>query len=74
MSVKVYYALDRARVVEILNSQSLKRWWVAESAGVHKTTLRRWLSGRIHRIEARRLRSLAGVLEVQQEEIGRRSA
>lgn len=68
---KVFYRLDRPRVRAILREQSLKRWWVAESAGVHKTTLRRWLNGAIDKIESQRLESLAVVLEVRQEEIAR---
>ncbi|MBY0370610.1 helix-turn-helix transcriptional regulator [bacterium] len=71
MPDKIYCALDRDRIRQILQTQSLKRWWVAECTGVHKTTLRRWLSGRIARVEQGHLRSLASVLEVQEQEIGK---
>jgi hypothetical protein len=64
-----YVQIDRSRVLRLLNDQDLKRWWVAERVGVHKTTLRRWLSGKIARIHAERLQLLAGVLEVSQLEI-----
>jgi len=53
-----------------IQSQGLKLWWVAEYAGVHKTTLRRWLSGQIAYVQEDHLRSLARVLEMDWQEIG----
>jgi hypothetical protein len=64
-----YWELDKTKVATLIREQALKRWWVAESAGVHKTTLRRWLNGKIHRIQRSHLDSLAGVLAVPCEQI-----
>lgn len=58
-----FLELNRQAVLDQLRSQGLKRWWVAEEAGIHKTTLRRWLSGRIRRVSADHVRCLARVLE-----------
>lgn len=57
--------LRKDRVREIIRANELKKWWVAEFSGVHKTTLRRWLNGRIDRIQERHVRQLAAVLEVE---------
>jgi hypothetical protein len=67
-----YCKLDRDRIHTILKEQDLKRWWVAECAGVHKTTLRRWLSGKIDRVHTRRVHSLATVLNVPDSDIAQR--
>lgn len=56
--------LHKDRVRELIRSNDLKKWWVAEYSGVHKTTLRRWLNGRIDRIQQRHVEQLAAVLEV----------
>ncbi len=65
----VLYRLDTRRVLEIIEGQELKRWWVAEFAGVHKTTLRRWLSGRISRLKFGNVARLAAVLSTRPEVI-----
>lgn len=57
--------LHKDRVRELIRTQDLKKWWVAEFSGVHKTTLRRWLNGRIDRIQQRHVEQLAAVLEVE---------
>jgi hypothetical protein len=67
-----YWKLDCEKIVGIMREQELKRWWVAENAGVHKTTLRRWLSGDISKVEAPRVASLATTLNVQSGDIARR--
>lgn len=59
-----YVRLRRDEILSILEDQSLKRWWVAEFAGVHKTTLRRWLSGRIARVRVEHAAALADILTV----------
>jgi hypothetical protein len=59
-----YYRLNVGHIAEELSRQDLKRWWVAEQAGIHKTTLRRWLSGRIERVRADHAEQLARVLTV----------
>lgn len=66
------YRLDAERIRVILGEQSLKHWWVAEFAGVHKTTLRRWLSGRIDCVRGEHAARLASVLEVPLEAIAHR--
>ena len=55
--------LDTDKIKEIIQRDGLKRWWVAEFAGVHKTTLRRWLSGKIKRVRDSHAEGLARVLE-----------
>jgi len=67
--LSTYYRLKTVRVRELIAHQDLKRWWVAEAAGVHKTTLRRWLSGRIDKVRAQNLEGLARVLSTQPQEI-----
>ncbi len=67
-----YWKLDRTKITQLLHEQDLKRWWVAECTGVHKTTLRRWLSGRITRVQEPRLRSLATILNVEYPDIAQR--
>jgi hypothetical protein len=56
-------------VKRILQEQSLKRWWVAEFSGVHKTTLRRWLKRQIHHVSTHRAAALAKVLGVELQQI-----
>lgn len=57
------YRLKPEKIREIIQEQGLKHWWVAEFAGVHKTTLRRWLSGRVKRARACNVINLAKILE-----------
>lgn len=57
-----FYVLRAERVNALIREQGLKKWWVAEEAGVHKTTLRRWLSGRIGKVRRHNVESLARVL------------
>ena len=59
-----YCILDTGKIHGLLKEQDLKRWWVAECTGVHKTTLRRWLKGDIAKVHRERALSLAQVLEV----------
>ena len=66
--------LHKDRVRELIRTQDLKKWWVAEFSGVHKTTLRRWLNGRIDRIQERHVTRLAAVLSVAPESLVRREA
>jgi hypothetical protein len=47
-----------------IRSKDLKRWWVAEVSGLHKTTLRRWMHGRAIRVRRKNAERLAHVLEV----------
>lgn len=57
-----HYQLKKQVVLQILQENSLKKWWVAEFSGVHKTTLRRWLQGRTKFIQNKNIENLAGVL------------
>lgn len=59
--------LNRDQLRHRLATQRLKRWWVAEFAGIHKTTLRRWLSGDIRRVRADHLTRVASLLEIAPE-------
>ncbi len=59
--------LDREQLRQRLDAQDLKRWWVAEFAGIHKTTLRRWLSGDIRKVHPQHLSRVASLLEVPPE-------
>ena len=63
------YSLDPSRVRGRIRDLDLKHWWVAEEAGVHKTTLRRWLSGRITRVRGDHVSALARVLETDDSEL-----
>jgi Helix-turn-helix domain len=55
--------LNAEAVGMLIREQSLKLWWVAEASGIHKTTLRRWLSGDIERMTRTRVERLADVLQ-----------
>lgn len=66
-----YVTLDKERIEALMRAQQLKRWWVAEFSGVHKTTLRRWLSGKIEKVSRANARSLARLLEVELDTIVR---
>lgn len=57
-----HYQLKKQVVLQILTENSLKKWWVAEFSGVHKTTLRRWLQGRTRFIHNRNIENLAAIL------------
>lgn len=60
----VLVRLDPNAIRETIGNQELKRWWVAEQAGIHRTTLRRWLSGGIQRVRPEHVSMLARVLNV----------
>lgn len=66
-----YYTIDSKSVIAILTEQGLKRWWVAEQAGVHKTTLRRWLNGKIAKVQQKNVSRLAQVLTTSENYIAR---
>jgi DNA-binding Xre family transcriptional regulator len=66
---KFLYVLKRETVSSQISTQNLKKWWLAEAVGVHKTTLRRWLNGEIQRINGSNLRKLSVVLETPSYEL-----
>lgn len=61
--------LDLKIIEETIFEQDLKRWWVAEQAGVHRTTLRRWLSGGIQKVKPENVTTLARVLQLEPSRI-----
>jgi hypothetical protein len=61
--------LNIPRIKEELFRQELKKWWVAESIGIHTTTLRKWLSGQIVSVKENHAKSLASILNVELESI-----
>ena len=59
-----FVRLDSEKVRTILRERGLKKYWVAEAAGVHKTTLRRWLSRKIGKVRRKNAERLASALTV----------
>ncbi len=57
--------IDSEKVRDRIRALDLKHYWVAEEAGVHKTTLRRWLNGRISRVRPEHVSRLAFVLSTE---------
>lgn len=66
-----YFELRSEVVRAILLREDMRQWWVAERVGVHKTTLRRWLSGEIGAVHQENLARLADVLCTSLSEITR---
>lgn len=66
-----FYKLQTDEVRRQIQLQALKRWWVAEQIGVHKTTLRRWMSGKIEKVRASHVAGLARTLTLPAEVIAR---
>ncbi len=60
----LHFHLHRENLRSVIQDKSFKMWWLAEMTGVHKTTLRRWLSGRISTIQSSHLERLAAQLKV----------
>lgn len=64
-----FVCLDRLKITRAIDSQDLKLWWCAERAGVHRTTLRRWINGKIARVHVERAGRLGEALGVSVSEI-----
>jgi DNA-binding transcriptional regulator YdaS (Cro superfamily) len=64
-----FYRINSARVTALIDGQDLKRWWIAETIGVHKTTLRRWITGKIDRVSEENVLALARVLSTTERDI-----
>ena len=62
MVKNVYRFPNTDRIRELIEAQGLKKYWVAEQAGVHKTTLYRWFSGRTVSVREHNLIRMASVL------------
>jgi len=61
---KKQYQVKIEQLVQEIEKQQLKRWWLAEMAGIHKTTLRRWIQGKTCYIQEKKLHQVAQVLAV----------
>ncbi len=61
--------LKTQTILALIEHQGLKLWWVAEFSGIHRTTLRRWLSGKFTAIDVARARRLAATLNTRLDEI-----
>lgn len=66
-----HYKLNVNVVSEALEQQSLKKWWVAEYSGIHRTTFRRWLSGKTRFVLKKNAENLAVVLQRPLTELAR---
>lgn len=64
-----YVMINKDVIQNAIHTQDLKRYWVAEMAGIHKTTLRRWLSGQVSRVREEHARNVARVLTLPVEQI-----
>ncbi len=64
MQTQTHYTLKSQLLAQTIESQGLKRWWVAERSGIHKTTLRRWLNGRSTRIRKDNAERMAQLLAI----------
>lgn len=69
--MSTFFQIDPKSINTLLKDQGLKRWWVAEQAGIHKTTLRRWLNGRINKVRHGHVVRLAQVLTTSEQTIAR---
>jgi predicted DNA-binding protein (UPF0251 family) len=67
--MKPGYKLKTQEIIRLIQAQDLKKYWVAEVTGVHKTTLRRWLKGDIQWVKRSHLESLARVLTTEPQVI-----
>ena len=67
--MKPCYKLKPQEILRLIQANDLKKYWVAEVTGVHKTTLRRWLKGDIRVVKAAHLHSLARVLTTEPQVI-----
>ncbi len=58
------FTLKRKTVIDLINKQGLKKWWLAEFSGIDSSTLRRWLSGKVLRVRQKNAIHLASTLSV----------
>lgn len=63
------YKLNTIVLLIAIERQSLKRWWVAEQAGIHVTTLRRILDGTSAKSSRDTVESLCKVLNLQPSQV-----
>lgn len=67
--VMKYVRINGGKVAKLIDEQGLKRWWVAEMIGIHKTTLKRWVSGRIRKVRTENCDKLCAMLATQRASI-----
>ncbi|MBI1859668.1 MAG: helix-turn-helix transcriptional regulator [Deltaproteobacteria bacterium] len=60
---------NRVRIAAIIRERGFKNYWVAEQAGLHKTTLYRWFSGQTSFVKRQSLERLAAVLLTEPGEL-----
>ncbi len=63
MKPRQTHVLNLVSLEDQLREQDLKIWWVAETIGVNRKTVSRWLNGQVRRISARNLAALADCLQ-----------
>jgi len=68
-----YVVINIELIKNAIDTQELKCYWVAEMAGIHKTTLRRWLSGQISRVREEHAINIARVLTLPLEQVALRN-
>lgn len=66
-----FYEIQRENLNAVIQANQLKRWWVAEYSGIHRSTLRRWISGKVVRARHSNVRAVATLLEVPVEQFAR---
>ena len=62
-------AINRSFLMEAIQKQELKQYWIAEMVGVHRVTLSGWLSGRICRVKRSRVSRLAEIIGCEFEQL-----
>lgn len=71
MKTIMHYQINPQAVSHVLVQQKLKKWWVAEFSGVHRTTFQRWLSGKTRFVLRKNAENLAKILQVPLNDIAR---
>ncbi len=64
-----YYLLNHDRLNDLIRERAIKKYWLADAAGIHKTTLRRWLAGRIEKVRQENIVALAAALSISSRDI-----
>lgn len=61
--------VNGAKIRTAMKEQGMTLWWVAEASGLHRSTLRRWLNGKIKKVNQGNLSRVAAIVEVPIEEL-----
>lgn len=59
-----WITVDSTKLKDLIDEQDLKFWWLAEMAGIHKSTLRRWLAREHVRVSEEKMERVTRVLNV----------